>query len=494
MNLIIIDPKDINEDLTIELSDRQSNHCISVLEVEVGSKLNVGVKNSGKGIATVIDIRKKRPENETFKELTTHERADSNNDSKSTIDSFKAFKTRKSVSDINLSNNLQYYVKIKLNTPIHKEPCCSNYPLVDLLVALPRPKVFEKIIQYAVTVGVGRIIFVCTEKTEKSYLNSSKMNKESIEKIVQLGLEQASVTLCPDIYVYASWKFCLQHLSNEVTDVGLQKHTGPIIIAIGPEGGWTENELNDLISEGFKVVNIGERILKVETAIISIHSKLRLISLVMDTSFLSSTSRDPINYGTPINTMSVDIPNDGIELCEDANLFLRLQNTKNGLLEESNEVKETENAIYNGYTDKTPMRKKVVDKESWKIYGDERFVTPKRYFNEDVLSTVPKNKGRIISNGDYLFLNENKSKVPVERITANRENVLQFLEEAIPNRISYHPKGSGEKPGSRSLITGGLKKIIIFFFSAACNFFFFQLPIALILYSISLYLLQGSNH
>ncbi|KAH8584266.1 RNA methyltransferase [Cryptosporidium sp. chipmunk genotype I] len=208
MNLIIIDEKDINEDLTVELSSRQSNHCISVLEIDIGSKLNVGVKNSGKGTATVTKIIRK----ETNKDRTNKCGPIYNISNIEKISKKVNIKPRKPISEINNRNNFQYVVTIKLDTPIHKEQYKHEYPLIDLLIALPRPKIFEKVLQNAVTIGVGRIIFVCTDKSEKSYLNSSKLKKESIDEIVQLGLEQASKTLCPDVYVYASWKFFLEHL------------------------------------------------------------------------------------------------------------------------------------------------------------------------------------------------------------------------------------------------------------------------------------------
>lgn len=207
MNLIIIDKKDINDDLTVELSSRQSNHCISVLEINVGSKLNVGVKNSGKGIATVTKIIKEIEKDGA----TKYESICDTSNSKELFDK-KINKSRKSITEINNRNNFQYKVTIRLDTPIHIEPYEHQYPLIDLLIALPRPKIFEKVLQNAVTIGVGRIIFVCTDKSEKSYLNSSKLKKESIDEIVQLGLEQASKTLWPDVYVYASWKTFLKHL------------------------------------------------------------------------------------------------------------------------------------------------------------------------------------------------------------------------------------------------------------------------------------------
>ncbi|KAK6588109.1 hypothetical protein RS030_71028 [Cryptosporidium xiaoi] len=289
MNLIIINSKDVNEDLTVSLSTRQSNHCIAVLDVSIGSKLNVGVMNSGKGTATVVDISS----NLESHDLNRFKKKDAIEKSEGIIISRN--KERKSVSEINLINNMKSSVVIKLDSPFHRVPYTGEYPLIDLIIALPRPKVFEKVIQFATTAGTGRIFFVCTNKSEKSYLNSSKMKKESIDEIVQLCLEQSCTTLCPEIYVYASWFFFLKHLktlflsnktigivgdvsgNKKITEVGLQSHDGPVILAIGPEGGWTPNELEDLVENGFNVVNIGERILKVEMALISLFSKTELL-------------------------------------------------------------------------------------------------------------------------------------------------------------------------------------------------------------------------
>lgn len=65
--------------------------------------------------------------------------------------------------------------------------------------------------------------------------------------------------------------------SSRITEIGLQRHNGPVILAIGPEGGWTKEELVNLINEGFVVVNMGDRILKVETAVISLYSKVSFV-------------------------------------------------------------------------------------------------------------------------------------------------------------------------------------------------------------------------
>lgn len=62
--------------------------------------------------------------------------------------------------------------------------------------------------------------------------------------------------------------------STIISDVGLQRHTGSAIIAVGPEGGWSQSEIDDLIGLGFKSCSIGSRVLKVEAAMIALCSQV----------------------------------------------------------------------------------------------------------------------------------------------------------------------------------------------------------------------------
>jgi len=48
----------------------------------------------------------------------------------------------------------------------------------------------------------------------------------------------------------------------------------PVTLAIGPEGGWTPYEIDKLTDCGFLPINMGKRILRVESAIPAIISKL----------------------------------------------------------------------------------------------------------------------------------------------------------------------------------------------------------------------------
>ncbi len=47
-----------------------------------------------------------------------------------------------------------------------------------------------------------------------------------------------------------------------------------MLLAVGPEGGWIDYEIERMLLSGFKGVGIGTRILRVDTAVIALHSML----------------------------------------------------------------------------------------------------------------------------------------------------------------------------------------------------------------------------
>ena len=48
----------------------------------------------------------------------------------------------------------------------------------------------------------------------------------------------------------------------------------PVTLVVGPEGGFVPYEIGKLVSIGFKPVSLGKRILRVETAVVALISKL----------------------------------------------------------------------------------------------------------------------------------------------------------------------------------------------------------------------------
>lgn len=149
-----------------------------------------------------------------------------------------------------------------------------------LICAVPRPKFLKRVIRDSVTLGVENIYFLKTWKVEKSFFESSIINKEKIDEYILLGLEQAKDTVMPHIEVIERFKpFVEDRLpkivegmekiiahpgGNENCPYNLKKSTA---VAIGPEGGFTDYEVEMFEKQGFHRINIGERILRVESAI-----------------------------------------------------------------------------------------------------------------------------------------------------------------------------------------------------------------------------------
>ncbi|CDR97421.1 RNA methyltransferase, putative [Babesia bigemina] len=172
----------------------------------------------------------------------------------------------------------------------HQPP---QQPVVDLVVGLPRPKSLDKLLQYAASIGVARIKLVCSSRVELDYLKSHQLEPESIEHSLMLGMEQGVTTFMPDIQLFKSMgalqrdlgksQYSLRIIAHPGTPETLgslqivQHERGPILVAIGPEGGWLDHEVDYYEGLGFRKFNIGERILRAEVAAVAILSQLQLL-------------------------------------------------------------------------------------------------------------------------------------------------------------------------------------------------------------------------
>lgn len=147
---------------------------------------------------------------------------------------------------------------------------------VTLLLALPRPKVLNRVIASATSLGVKRLVLMNTWRVEKSYWKSPRLSEENLLLQRVLGLEQARDTVLPSIELQRFFRPYVESLRVEGTR--LVAHPGardecprtigqPLTLAIGPEGGFIADEVVSLERAGFQAVSIGQRILRVETAV-----------------------------------------------------------------------------------------------------------------------------------------------------------------------------------------------------------------------------------
>lgn len=162
----------------------------------------------------------------------------------------------------------------------------AKLPLT-LLLALPRPKMLRRVLQTVAAMGVPRLVLLNSYRVEKSFWQTPFLDPEAIREQLILGLEQARDTVLPEVIIEKRFKpFVEDRLPALVAgSLGLIGHPGPwpdcpralsepVTLAIGPEGGWIAYEVEKLREAGLNPVQLGERILRVETAVTALLARL----------------------------------------------------------------------------------------------------------------------------------------------------------------------------------------------------------------------------
>ena len=167
-----------------------------------------------------------------------------------------------------------------------QEPSPPVLPL-KLLLAVPRPKMLRRILQTCATLGVSEIKLINSSKVEKSFWQTPFLQADKVYDNLLLGMEQGGITHLPQLSQAKLFKpFVEDELQQWSAGTNrLVAHPRdaqncptpsltPTTLAIGPEGGFTEYEVDMLAQQGFTSISLGARILRVETAIPVAISKL----------------------------------------------------------------------------------------------------------------------------------------------------------------------------------------------------------------------------
>jgi RsmE family RNA methyltransferase len=149
---------------------------------------------------------------------------------------------------------------------------------IALVLALPRPKVLNRVVAAVASHGVKRIFLINAWRVEKSYWRSPRVSEENLRAQAIIGLQQARDTILPTIETRRLFvPFVEEELPSMIegatalvahpyaTDECPRNVRGPIALAIGPEGGFIPKEIESLNRIGFRPVTVGSRILRVET-------------------------------------------------------------------------------------------------------------------------------------------------------------------------------------------------------------------------------------
>jgi 16S rRNA (uracil1498-N3)-methyltransferase len=154
---------------------------------------------------------------------------------------------------------------------------------LTLILALPRPKVLNRVIASATSLGVKEIHLINAWRVEKSYWKSPKLSEGNLREQCIAGLEQARDTVFPRITLHRFFRKFVEGFSSETMKLVAHPHAAdecprnvnaPTALAIGPEGGFIAEEIASFQRIGFRPVMMGERILRVEIAVAALIARL----------------------------------------------------------------------------------------------------------------------------------------------------------------------------------------------------------------------------
>ncbi len=152
---------------------------------------------------------------------------------------------------------------------------------VTLFFALAKGEKIDFVVQKATELGANRIVLLKTERCVVKFDDKTLKHKlERFEKIAKEASEQSHRLRIPEIVGVVDLKNIPSELLSDINLVAYEKEAGStdslfsnvnkgksVSIMIGPEGGFSEEEVNLLTSKyNFRRVSLGKRILRTETA------------------------------------------------------------------------------------------------------------------------------------------------------------------------------------------------------------------------------------
>ncbi|MDX9834488.1 MAG: 16S rRNA (uracil(1498)-N(3))-methyltransferase [Desulfobulbus sp.] len=239
MNLLLLEPDELVDNEAVLLG-RRAEHLLQVLKVVPGDTVRVGVVQGQLGSGRV---------------LATGEGT------------------------------------VRLAVRLEREPAPDLH--LELILALPRPIMLQRILKQGTVLGVRRFHLIRSRRVEKSFFHSPVLEPGKMRQLLLEGMEQAMDTRLPGFQVHHQFRPFVEDVLPTLTGRGLIAHPGvssflpalpigydrvePLLLAVGPEGGWSEHELQRFVDAGFHPFTMGDRILHVDTAVVALLAQLRLL-------------------------------------------------------------------------------------------------------------------------------------------------------------------------------------------------------------------------
>ena len=237
MNLVILEPGEVSESGDVVLTDGRAGHVLKVLNAAPGHEVRVGLLDGPRGVGTVQAVEE---------DGAVHLRC--------------AF-----------------------------APDVPPRPRVDLLLALPRPKVMRRLWAQLAALGVGRIMLTNAERVERHYFDTHVLSPDCYRPLLVEGLQQAKDTRLPQVSIHKQLKVLVEDELDRLFVGGVRIVADPasttplrslarrhaderLLLAVGPEGGWNAFELALLQAHGFHAAGMGPRTLRTDTACVALLS------------------------------------------------------------------------------------------------------------------------------------------------------------------------------------------------------------------------------
>ena len=159
---------------------------------------------------------------------------------------------------------------------------------ITLLIGLPRPQTARDILRDATSLGVAAMHFVTTEKGEPSYGLSTLWTGNEWRRHLISGAAQAFSTRLPAVMHGHSLLEAIGSLPDRAIRIALDHYEASealarchlldafgeasrpeLVLAFGPERGWSQAERAVLRGAGFVLAQLGSRVLRTETAVVA---------------------------------------------------------------------------------------------------------------------------------------------------------------------------------------------------------------------------------
>ena len=171
---------------------------------------------------------------------------------------------------------------------IARIPVCEPQLQLNLLLSIVKFDRFEWCLEKATELGVAEITPLAAARTDKAFVAAAAKRHTRWEKILVESAQQARRIRPPALRgatrpadAFAETSGSLKILLSEredaesIRDVLGDAQAKSAVLAIGPEGGWIDDEIAAARAAGFAEASLGENILRTETAVIAALAILR---------------------------------------------------------------------------------------------------------------------------------------------------------------------------------------------------------------------------